>query len=67
MKPGVFFNYIQKFISKEENLAENGEGIREYQEKHNEEGYKPVYGRVLFYPPVTEFFLVSNEEKNNRG
>lgn len=62
MKLGIFTNHIQKFISKEDNLAENGEGIREYQEKQNEEGCKPLCGRVLSYPYVVEFFLVSNEE-----
>lgn len=43
-------------------MAENGEGRREYQEKHNEEGCKPLCGRVLSYPHVVEFFLVSDEE-----
>lgn len=47
-------------------MAGNGKGIREYLWKHNEEGYKPVYERVLSCLYVVEFFLVSNEKKKIR-
>lgn len=42
MKSIDLTNHTQKFISREDILAETGEGTREDQQKHNEEEYRTV-------------------------